>query len=259
MNALRAMGRHCWTWGLAAALATGASTGAWAQQNGGGGAAARSQPRSVLLFPAVVGAPEGAAATAEPTRAVRQIQESVTDALRKHFARNGIAATVYTRRLPSIQRAVAEGTLTAEVAATGLRDTADNARAQRLAETIGANSFVTATIDDYRYDAATRAVTFNLSVSHIAAGEDGTLGTAAAPGRGEAPADVAGSLQEGSAGARAAEAAAEQAVQGLFPRAPEPNPAQKKQTQTQGRRGVGRDANYALYAFAALFAAIATR
>lgn len=231
---------------------------AWAQQGSSG---VGSQPRSVLLFPAVAGgAPEGAAATAtEPPRAIREIQESVTDALRKHLARSGIMATVYNRRLPSIQRAVAEGTLTADVANTGLRDTADNARAQRLGEIIGANSFITVTIDDYRYDAATRTVSFNLSVSHIATGEGGTLGTAAAPGRGEAPADVAGSLQEGSAGARAAESAAQQAVQGLFPRAPEANPAQKK-AETQNRRsGVGRDANYALYAFAALFAAIAVR
>ena len=214
-------------------------------------------PRSVLLFPAVVEAqaPEGAAAatTAEPPRAIRQIQESVTDSLRKHLARNGVTATVYNRRLPSIQRAVTEGSLTADVANTGLRDTADNARAQRLADIIGANSFITATIDSYKYDAATRTVTFNLSVSHVATGEGNTLGTAAAPGKGEAPADVAGSLQEGSAGARSAEAAAELAVQGLFPRAPEPDPAQQKPAETRKSTGLGRDTKIGLWALAGLF------
>jgi hypothetical protein len=156
----------------------------------------------------------------EQSAAVRQVQEAVTDALRKQLSRAGVGVVVYDRRLPSIQRAVSEGGtagLRAEDAAAGPGD--DPRRAQRLADIVGASEYITATIDDYRYDSATRTATFNLSVFRNTTSDAAPLGTAAAPAQGVAPADVSPSRQEGSASARAAETAAEQAVQSLFPRA----------------------------------------
>jgi hypothetical protein len=137
---------------------------------------------------------------------------------------------VYNLRLPSIQRAVSEGTIKSDVAAGGPGD--DPRVARQLAETAGATEYLTAAIDDYRYDPATRTASFNLSVFRNATGDAAPIDTAAVPGRGVAPADVAASRQEGSAAARAAEAAAEQAVQGLFPRPVSAEPAMGGGAQT---------------------------
>lgn len=209
-----------------------------AAQTGGAGAA-NMAPRAVLLFPAVMGGDEGGEANGTKTAAggsMRLLQEAVTDALRKHLIRSGVSVTIYNKRLPSIQRAVAETSLPKAQAEEGLRDSTDNARAQKLADLVGATSYIIPTIDDYKYDAATRTATFNLSASHIATGAGGSLGVAAEPGKAEAPADVANSLQEGSASARAAEAAAERVVVGLFPRPVAPAEPVKKDDKRRGGR-----------------------
>jgi len=188
--------------------------------------------RSVLLFPPVMAggsgggdataAPATPAAGAEMSPSARMLQESLVDAMRKALNKSGVSATVYNRRLPSIQRAVGETTLKADEAAAGLRDGSDSARAQRLADIIGATSYIIPEIDAYKYDSATRTVTFNLSAQHFTtAGGGASLGLSAESGKGEAPADVPNSLQEGSAIARAAEATAERVVAGLFPRPPQ--------------------------------------
>lgn len=145
----------------------------------------------------------------------RQTQEIVTEALRNQLRARGVNVVVYDKRLPSIQRAVAENTLNINDAAGPGND---ERTARRLAEIAGASEFVTATIDDYNFDTATRTATFNLSVFRISTADGSTLGTSAAPGKGVAPADVATSRQHGSATSRAAAAAADQAVQNLFPR-----------------------------------------
>lgn len=222
MNHTETNHRRRWAAGLALVISALAltPTATFAQAKEG-----PSVPMSVILFPAVVSTADGAA-PAEPTPAARTAQESVTDSLRRSLTRSGVGVIVYNRRLPSIQRAVSEGVLRAEDAAAGPGD--DPRKAQRLAEIIGATDFITATIDDYKWDSAARMATFNVSVFRNAASDGSPLGTAAAPGKGEAPADVAPSRQEGSATARAADAAAEQAVQGLFPRAPEPAPGEQE-------------------------------
>lgn len=209
-----------------------------------GSGTANMMPRAVLLFPAVMGGDEGGdgSGAAGGTKAssgnsMRPLQDAVTDALRKYLVRSGVSVTVYNKRLPSIQRAVAETALPKMQADEGLRDSTDNARAQKLADLVGATSYIIPTIDDYKYDAATRTATFNLSASHIATGGKGSLGVAAEPGKAEAPADVANALQEGSASARAAEAAAERVVVGLFPRPAAPaEPAKKNDRRRGGRR-----------------------
>jgi hypothetical protein len=76
------------------------------------------------------------------------------------------------------------------------------------------------------------------------------LGVAAEPGKAEAPPDVANSLQEGSASARAAEAAAERVVAGLFPAPPAPPESEKKKDTRQ--RGDRRTSRAALPAFTVL-------
>jgi len=211
-------------------------------------------PRAVLLFPAVMGGDEGAAPAAAGTSAAAagtrtgpnasmvQLQEAVTDAVRKNLIRSGVSVTVYNKRLPSIQRAVSETSLPKAQADEGLRDSTDSARAQKLADLVGATSYIIPTIDDYKYDPATRTATFNLSATHIATTGGSSLGVAAEPGKAEAPADVANSLQEGSASARAAEAAAERVVAGLFPAPPAaPESEKKKDTRQRGDRRTSRD------------------
>lgn len=235
-----------------------------AAQTGSSGAGTGKAPRAVLLFPAVMGGDEsapsgaGAGAAAAGTKAasggssLSPLQEAVTDALRKYLVRSGVSVTVYNKRLPSIQRAVAETSLPKAQADEGLRDSTDNARAQKLADLVGATSYIIPTIDDYKYDAATRTATFNLSTSHIATAGGTSLGVAAEPGKAEAPADVANSLQEGSASARAAEAAAERVVVGLFPPPPAPAEPSKKNGQGDKRRRGQRATRSAIPVFAVI-------
>lgn len=219
------------------------ATSAGQQSQTGSGAAMRAQtqqgmPTSVLLFPVVIGGAEGGGAAAaaggnaagggaagsgtagaanrdELNPRDQMLQEVVTDALRRQLSQSGIGVVVYNRRLPSVQRAVSEG-LKPDEADQGPGD--DPRKAQRFAEMLGATEYLMVNLEDYKYDAATRTATFNLSVMRNNIGDTAPLATAAQRGQGIAPTDVAGPRQEGSAAARAAQVAAEQVVEDLFPR-----------------------------------------
>jgi hypothetical protein len=170
-------------------------------------------PTSVLLFPAVVTAEGGAVAPNSP--GVKQTQEIVTEALRKSLEKGGVGVVMYTNQLPSIQRAVQEGgTLKPEDAAKGPGD--DPRLAQKFAEIVGAQEYITVSVDNYQWDPKTRRATFNLSLSRV--GADGaSLASAAEKAVGDAPADVPGSRQEGSAVARASEFVAQKSVIAVYP------------------------------------------
>lgn len=230
---------------LAATTAFAQTATSSGPQGGGSGAsssasatAARTQaarqqlgvPTSVLLFPVVIGGPEGGGANApaeggaaaaanrdEPDPRNQMLQEVVIDGLRRQLTQRGIGVVVYNRRLPSVQRAVSEG-LKPDEADMGPGD--DPRKAQRFADMLGATEYLMVNLEDYQYNAATRTATFNLSVMRNHVGDNAPVATAAQRGQGIAPADVAGPRQEGSAAARAAQVAAEQVVNDLFPRAP---------------------------------------
>lgn len=188
-------------------------------------------PNSVLLFPAVIMGEGGAAAPATP--AGDNTEEIVTDAVRKYLSRAGVGVVVYNRRLPSVQRAVGEASIKAEDAASGPGD--DVQKAQQFAQLLGANEYLTATIENYKYDPQARSVTFNLSVERRAASDAVSLGASAEKATGAAPQDVAGTRQEGSAVARAAEVVAEQSVLAIYPQsAAILNPP--KETKENGKR-----------------------
>lgn len=190
--------------------------------------AARAQggatPANLLLFPAYI---EGGAST-ESAKLTRRL---VTDALRRSFSRLGIGVIVYDKNLSSIRRAVVEGErmVKEEDALKGPED--DSRKAQKFAEIVGAQEFVMVSVDNYKYDAASRTASFNLSLSRYQTGVDAALATVANPQKGVAPGDVAPARQEGSAVARAADIAADQATASFFPNASavqQAKPAPKK-------------------------------
>lgn len=198
----------------------------------GGSVVSEPLPTSVLLFPVTVTGGDGAAAADTPT--TREVQGIVTDALRKYLTKGGVGVVVYNSRLPSIQRAVTEGSLKNEDAAKGPGD--DTRRAQRLADAVGASEFITATVENYRFDPQSRRATFNLNVFRSDA-SGGPLGTAAQNAVGESPNDVSASRQEESAAARAAEVVAEQVVLGIYPQsAPLLRPTPKQQAERKRKR-----------------------
>ena len=165
-------------------------------------------PQGVLLFPAVVNGATGATQ--------KEAQEIVTEALRKYLTQAGVGITVYSTRLPSVERAIKTDTSLKQDDAAGPGD--DTRKAQRLADLVGANEYITVSVDDYKYDATSRTATFNLSVFRNATSDAAPLGTAAQGSQGVAPVDVSASRQQGSAVARAAETAAQQVTDALFPR-----------------------------------------
>src|SRR4051812_9806498 len=64
-------------------------------------------PRDVLIFPANISTGSGdTTPAAQQTNAQKQAQEIVTNAFREHLSRADIGVLVYSRRLPSVQRAV---------------------------------------------------------------------------------------------------------------------------------------------------------
>lgn len=172
---------------------------------------ARAQASSVLLFPAVV--------DGNRNESTKLVEEIVTDAVRGQLAKIGITAVVYSKRLPSVLRALNESdkVLTEKDIDAGPGD--DTRKAQRFAEVVGASEYVTVFVDDYSYDAGTRTAKFNLSVSRYNTTTGKALGTFANGQTGIAPADVAKARQEGSALARASETGAQQGVSNLFPQA----------------------------------------
>jgi hypothetical protein len=168
-------------------------------------------PSNVLLFPAVV--------DGDRTSGTKLVEEVVTDAIRSKLAKLGVAAVVYSKRLPSVQRAVNESdkVITEKDIDVGPGD--DNRKAQRFAEVIGASEYVTIFVDGYAFDANSRTAKFNLSVSRYNTMTGQSLGAFAKGQQGVAPSDVTKGNQEGSAVARAAETGALQASTALFPQA----------------------------------------
>lgn len=180
-------------------------------------------PSNIVMFPPMLeGAnPDG---KGEVNKAARNAQTLITDALKNRLTMSGVGAFVYSRRLPTVQRAVAESLIKAENAAN---PTDDERIAQRVAELMGADEYVIVDVPDYKYDSATRTATFTVSLIRKAV--DGTqLGTVAEKAIGVAPEDVAANRQEGSAVARAAETVAEQTVNALFPMPKVETKAKKK-------------------------------
>jgi hypothetical protein len=165
-------------------------------------------PTNVILFPAEI-----SGAGENPSRQILEAQEIVTDAVRRQMLKQGVGLTVYSRRLPSVQRAVSEGLKAEEAVNPG----DDVRKAQRLAELVGSTEFVTVSVDDYKYDPATRTATFSLSVFRNATVDGAPLGTVSEKATGNAPEDVAAPRQEGAAVARAAEVVAEQVAAALYP------------------------------------------
>jgi hypothetical protein len=186
-----------------------------AAQSRGAAAPVAAVPSNVLVFPAEVpGANATGTAANEPAaRSARDVQEIVTDAVRSKMSRAGVGLFVYSRRLPSVQRAVAEGLKAEEAAGPG----DDDARARRLAEIVGATEFVVLSVENYRYDPATRTATFSRSALRRSAEDGAPLGTVSESATGVSPEDIAAPRQEGAAVARAADVVAEQVVGGLFP------------------------------------------
>ena len=161
------------------------------------GQAFAQAPSNVLLFPAVV--------DGDRTDSTKLAEEIVTESVRSQLTKLGIAAVVYTKRLPSVQRALNESdkVLTDKDVEGGPGD--DKRKAQRFAEVVGATEYVTVFVDGYGFDAKTRTAKFNLSVSRFNTQSGKALGTFAKAQEGVAPADVPEGRQEGSALARAAD------------------------------------------------------
>ena len=169
-------------------------------------------PSNLVMFPPMI---QGATPDSKGVvnKSARKAQDIITDAIKMRLSMSGVGAFVYSRRLPTVQRAVAENLIKAEAAAN---PTDDDRIAQRVAELMGADEYVIVDVPDYKYDEATKTATF--TVSMIRKAVDGTqLGTVAEKAVGVAPADVAPTRQEGSAIARAAETVAEQTVSAIFP------------------------------------------
>ncbi|MES2460483.1 MAG: hypothetical protein V4671_07855 [Armatimonadota bacterium] len=173
-------------------------------------------PRDVLIFPATINGGTGAAAAgAQQSTTQKQAQDIVTNAFREYLSRSEIGVVVYNKRLPSVQRAVAEG-LKAEDAAAGPGD--DERKALRFAQVVGAAEYITLDVTNYKYDAATRTASFNVNVFRNSVEDNGApLATIAKPASGTSPADVSVPRQEGSALARAAAQVAEETFQDLYP------------------------------------------
>jgi len=166
-------------------------------------------PTNLLLFPAVV--------DGDRTERTQLVEEIVTDAVRAQLAKLGISVVVYSKRLPSVQRAINESdrVITEKDAEAGPGD--DPRKAQRFADVVGATEYLTVFVDGYTFDAATRTAIFNLSLSRYNTQSGLALGSFAKGQQGTAPTDVAKANQEGSAIARAGDIGAQQAAGALFP------------------------------------------
>ena len=177
-----------------------------------GGASVAAPPSNVIMFPPML---EGAMPDSKGmiNKGAKNAQDVITDAIKMRMKMAGVGAFIYSKRLPTVQRAVAESQIKAENAA----NPADDERiAQRIAELSGADEYIIVDVPDYKYDDATKTATFTVSLIRKAI--DGTqLGTVAEKAVGTAPADIAANLQEGSAVARAAETVAQQTVASIFP------------------------------------------
>ena len=192
-------------------------------------------PNSVLLFPPSVGGDETAAADLTPAQ--REVQEIVSEALLRYLGKGGVGVVAYNKRLPSIQRARNEGTIKNDLADNGPGDSASNAL--RLADLVGANEYISISVDNYKFDPKTRTATYTINAFRNAS--DGTpLGTSAQNAVGVAPEDVSPRFQQGSAAARAADTVAEQTVEALYPQSSALlNPPPKKENKSRLKKAKG--------------------
>jgi len=166
----------------------------------------------VVLFPPILPGtlPDS---KGEIKKSAKEAQEIITEAIKQRMSSAGVSAYIYSRRMPSVLRAVAENQIKPEGAAN---PTDDERIAMRVAELVGADEYVIIDVSDYAYDAKTRTATFSLSL--IRKSVDGTqLGTVAEKAIGNAPDGVAPRLQEGSAVAHASDVIAQQTVDSLYP------------------------------------------
>ena len=188
-------------------------------------------PGSVLLFPATINGANGA--PVEMTAQVKDAQEIITDAVRRQLSKGGVGVVTYSGKSPSITRAIQETGLKQDEALKGPYD--DPRISKALAQVMNATEYVTISVDNYVFDSKSRRATFNMSVFRNAA--DGTgLATFSQKAIGEAPADVALPLVEGSAVARGADLVADQTVRSLYPDTammlnPPPPPVKKAKTR----------------------------
>lgn len=166
-------------------------------------------PSNLILFPAVV--------DGDRTESTQLVADAITDAVKSQLTKLGISVVVYSKRLPSVQRAISESdrVITEKDADLGPGD--DTRKAQRFAEVVGATEYLTVFVDGYNYDATNRTAKFNLSLSRYNTQTGLALGSFAKGQQGVAPADVAKANQEGSSVARGGEAGAQQAVATLYP------------------------------------------
>ena len=191
-------------------------------------------PNSVLLFPPEVGAEGNASAELSPS--MREVQDIVSEAMLRYLGKGGVGVVAYSRRLPSVQRAVSEGTIKTDDANKGPGDSSD--KAMRFADIVGAAEYLSVSVDDYKYDPKTRTASFTLNAFRNAS--DGTpLGTSAQNATASAPEDVSPRFQQGSATARAAETVVEQTVQALYPQSASLlNPVKKEPKRLKKAKGI---------------------
>jgi hypothetical protein len=177
-------------------------------------ASAQTPPKDVLLFPASVTTADGVVATG---KAAVDLQEIVTDATRDYLHRSlGAGVVVYNKRLPSVQRAIAEGQR-----ADDLLNPGDNpGKTQRFAEMTGASEYLVLTVSDYKYDVATHKATFSVTAYRNRTQGNVAVATAAKTVSGVSASGVPASLLEESAMARAADSAVEQVVRTVYPLPP---------------------------------------
>ncbi|WP_309707056.1 hypothetical protein [Armatimonas sp.] len=188
-------------------------------------------PSNVLLFPAVV--------NGDRNDSTKLVEDDVTEALRNQLTKLGIAAVVYNKRIPSVQRAINESDkiISDKDADSGPGD--DNRKAKRFAEVVGASEYLTVFVDDYSFDAASRTAKFNLSMTRYNTESGQALGTFAKMQQGIAPADVAKGRQQASALARAAVTGGQQAASSLYPQAAVIASNVKNNTKSKGKTRSG--------------------
>jgi hypothetical protein len=180
-------------------------------------ASAQTAPKDILLFPASVTTADDVKATG---KAATDVQEIMTDATRGYLRRTlGAGVVVYTKRLPSVQRALAEGGR-----ADDLTDPGDNpGKTQKLAEMTGATEYLVLSVTDYKYDAATHKASFAVTAYRNRTLGNVPISTAAKTVSGVSATGAPANMLEESAIARAADSAVEQVIRTVYP-APPPAP-----------------------------------
>jgi hypothetical protein len=177
-------------------------------------ASAQTAPKDILLFPASVTTADDVKATG---KAANDVQDIMTDATRDYLRRMlGAGVVVYNKRLPSVQRALAEGGR-----ADDLTDPGDNpGKTQKLAEMTGASEYLVLSITDYKYDVATRKASFSVTAYRNRTAGNVPISTAAKSVSGVSATGAPAGMLEESAIARAADSAVEQVIRTVYPMPP---------------------------------------